>query len=222
MSILGTATRDFSKEILLEISKTVINVQKQEKKKNHTFEKVKQSIYNKENEKGSVENESNLHTKRELSNTRLNDRENKQESESRQVRQNEIEIPKREQERNLYNVSSEQQINTAPTTDRNDSNKQNRTNSGADEETREYNRRNESYKSDGMDWQNEQYSSNSRTDSNKGTNLQLEEQDNQKEVVNTSFFDGKITNAEDNKRLYIYDRRYYLYRFSRIYNFKYR
>ncbi len=204
MSILGTATRDFSKEILLEISKTVINVQKQEKKKNHTFEKVKQSIYNKENEKGSVENESNLHTKRELSNTRLNDRENKQESESRQVRQNEIEIPKREQERNLYNVSSEQQINTAPTTDRNDSNKQNRTNSGADEETREYNRRNESYKSDGMDWQNEQYSSNSRTDSNKGTNLQLEEQDNQKEVVNTSFFDGKITNAEDNKNDYTF------------------
>ena len=33
MSILGTATRDFSKEILLEVSKTVINVQKQEKRK---------------------------------------------------------------------------------------------------------------------------------------------------------------------------------------------
>ena len=32
MSILGTATRDFSKEILLEISKTVINLEKQEKK----------------------------------------------------------------------------------------------------------------------------------------------------------------------------------------------
>ena len=43
MSILGTATRDFSKEILLEVSKTVINVQKQEKKKNHTLEKIKQS-----------------------------------------------------------------------------------------------------------------------------------------------------------------------------------
>ena len=37
MCILGTATRDFSKEILLEISKTVINLEKQEKNKNYTF-----------------------------------------------------------------------------------------------------------------------------------------------------------------------------------------
>ena len=77
MSILGTATRDFSKEILLEISKTVINLEKQEKNKNYTFEKLKQNIYNKENEKGSVENENNLQSERELSNTRLDNRENK-------------------------------------------------------------------------------------------------------------------------------------------------
>lgn len=202
MSILGTATRDFSKEILLEVSKTVINLQKQEKKKNRIFEKVKQSIYNKENEKGSVENESNLYNTRKLSNTRFNDRENQRESESRQVRQNEVEIFKREQEGNLYNASSEQQINAAPTTDRNDSNKQNRTNSGADEETREYNRRNESYKSDGMDWQNEQYSINSRADSSERSNLQLEEQQAEKEVDNTSFFDRETTNIENDKDNY--------------------
>ena len=50
-------------------------MQKQEKRKNHTLEKIKQSIYNKENEKGSVTNESNLHNERKLSNTRLNNRE---------------------------------------------------------------------------------------------------------------------------------------------------
>lgn len=199
MSILGTATRDFSKEILLEVSKTVINVQKQEKKKNHTLEKIKQSIYNKENEKGSVENESNLHNERKLSNTRLNDRENKQESESRQVRQNEIETPKREQEGNLHNASSEQQTNRSLDSNRENSNKQNSTGSREDEETREYNRGNESNKSIGMGGQNEQYSSNSRTDSSKGTNLQLEEQDNEKEVDNTSFFDGETTNIGNYK-----------------------
>lgn len=41
MTILGTATRDFSKEILLEISEIVINVQKREKNQNHTFDKNK-------------------------------------------------------------------------------------------------------------------------------------------------------------------------------------
>ena len=77
MSILGTATRDFSKEILLEISKTVINLEKQEKNKNYTFERLRKNIYNKENEKGSVENENNLQSERELSNTRLDNRENR-------------------------------------------------------------------------------------------------------------------------------------------------
>ncbi len=204
MSILGTATRDFSKEILLEVSKTVINVQKQEKKKNYTFEKVKQSIYNKENEKGSVENESNLHTKRELSNTRLNDRENKQESESRQVRQNEIEISKREQEGNLHNSSNEQQTNTTSNNDTGNSSKQNSTGSREDETAIWNNRGNESNQPNGMGGANEQHSSNSRTDSNKGTNLQLEEQDNEKEVDNTSFFDGETTSTENNKDDYTF------------------
>lgn len=204
MSILGTATRDFSKEILLEVSKTVINVQKQEKKKNHTLEKIKQSIYNKENEKGSVENESNLHNERKLSNTRLNDREDKQESESRQVRQNEIETPKREQEGNLHNASSEQQINTTLNVDTGNSSKQNSTGSRENETTIWNNRGNESNQPNGMDRTDEQYSSDSRTGSSKGTNLQLEEQDNEKEVDNTSFFDGEITNTEDDKGDYTF------------------
>lgn len=202
MSILGTATRDFSKEILLEISKTVINVQKQEKKKNYTFEKVKQSIYNKENQKGSVENESNLHNERKLFNTRLNDRENKQESESRQVRQNEIEVSKREQEGNLHNISSEQQINGTPTTNREDSNKQNSTGSRENETAIWNNRGNESNQPNGMGRTDEQYSSNSRTDSNKGTNLQLEEQENRTlaEKLDKFFQDNDIFDTEDDER----------------------
>lgn len=199
MSILGTATRDFSKEILLEVSKTVINVQKQEKKKNHTLEKIKQSIYNKENEKGSVENESNLHNERKLSNTRLNDRENKQESEFRQVRQNEIETPKREQEGNLHNASSEQQTNRPLESNRENSNKQNSTGSRENETAIWNNRGNESNQPNGMGRADEQYSSNSRADSSKGSNLQLKEQYNEKEVDYTSFFDGETTDTGNYK-----------------------
>lgn len=199
MSILGTATRDFSKEILLEVSKTVINVQKQEKKKNHTLEKIKQSIYNKENEKGSVENESNLHNERKLSNTRLNDRENKQESEFRQVRQNEIETPKRELEGNLHNASSEQQTNRPLDSNRENSNKQNSTGSRENETAIWNNRGNESNQPNGMGRADEQYSSNSRADSSKGSNLQLKEQYNEKEVDYTSFFDGETTDTGNYK-----------------------
>ena len=202
MSILGTATRDFSKEILLEVSKTVINVQKQEKKKNHTLEKIKQSIYNKENEKGSVENESNLHNERKLSNTRFNDRENKQESESRQVRQDEIEVSKREQEGTLHNNGSKQPINRPLTSNTGNSNTENSTNSRTDEEKREYNRRNESEQPNGMGGQNEQYSSNSRTDSSEGTNLQLEENFNRilAEKLDKFFIDNDIFDTEDDDR----------------------
>ena len=202
MSILGTATRDFSKEILLEVSKTVINVQKQEKKKNHTLEKIKQSIYNKENEKGSVENESNLHNERKLSNTRLNDRENKQESKSRQVRQNEIEVPKREQEGNLHNASSEQQTNTTSNNDTGNSSKQNSTGSRENETTIWNNRGNESNQPNGMGRADEQYSSDSRTDSNKGTNLQLEQNNNRTlaEKLDKFFQDNDIFDTEDDKR----------------------
>lgn len=202
ISILGTATRDFSKEILLEISKTVINVQKQEKKKNHTLEKIKQSIYNKENEKGSVENESNLHNERKLSNTRLNDRENKQESEFRQVRQNEIEVSKREQERNLHNVSSEQQTNRPLDSNRENSNKQNSNGSRENETTIWNNRGNESKQPNGMGRSDKQYSSDSRTDSNKGSNLQLKEQDNRTlaEKLDKFFQDNDIFDKEDDER----------------------
>lgn len=189
MSILGTATRDFSKEILLEISKTVINLEKQEKNKNYTFEKLKQNIYNKENEKGSVENENNLQSERELSNTRLDNRENKQESRTRKISENEASISKTEQERNIYNASREQQTNRPLDTNTGNSKRKDSRDSGTDEEKIWDNRRIESEQSNGMGRTDEQHSSDSRTDSDKGDNLQLEETQPEKEAENASFFD---------------------------------
>ena len=189
MSILGTATRDFSKEILLEISKTVINLEKQEKNKNYTFEKLKQNIYNKENEKGSVENENNLQSERELSNTRLDNRENKQESGTRKISKNEASIPKTEQERNIHNASREQQINRPLDTNTGNSEQEDSRDSRTNEEKIWDNRRVESEQSNGMGRTDEQHSSDSRTDSNKGNNIQLEEIQTEKEAENASFFD---------------------------------
>ena len=203
ISILGTATRDFSREILLEISKTIINVQKQEKNKNYTFEKNKESDYDKniENEKGSVKyDEYNLHNERELSNTRLEiTRENEQESGIRQIRKNEVELSKGEQERNLYNTSNEQQIDRPLNTNTGNSNKEIRANDRENEETIWNNRENEVSKSDGMDRTDEQYKGNSRASNNKGDNLQLEEQQTEKEAQNASFFDEEtIKNILEN------------------------
>ena len=189
MCILGTATRDFSKEILLEISKTVINLEKQEKNKNYTFERLRKNIYNKENEKGSVENENNLQSERELSNTRLDNRENKQESGTREISENEASIPKTEQEGNIHNASYEQQTNRPLDTNTGNSEKEDNRVSGTDEETVWNNRGIESEQPNGMGRADEQYSSDSRTDSSKRDNLQLEETQTEKEAENASFFD---------------------------------
>ena len=189
MCILGTATRDFSKEILLEISKTVINLEKQEKNKNYTFERLRKNIYNKENEKGSVENENNLQSERELSNTRLDNRENKQESGTREISKNEASIPKTEQEGNIHNASYEQQTNRPLDTNTGNSEKEDNRVSGTDEETVWNNRGIESEQPNGMGRADEQYSSDSRTDSSKRDNLQLEETQTEKEAENASFFD---------------------------------
>lgn len=193
MCILGTATRDFSKEILLEISKTVINLEKQEKNKNYTFERLRKNIYNKENEKGSVENENNLQSERELSNTRLDNRENKQESGTREISKNEASIPKTEQEGNIHNASYEQQTNRPLDTNTGNSEKEDNRVSRTNEETVWNNREIESEQPNGMGRTDEQYSSDSRADSNKRDNLQLEETQTEKEAENASFFDGNYT-----------------------------
>lgn len=203
ISILGTATRDFSREILFEISKTIINVQKQEKNKIYTFDKNKENDYdkNKEYEKGSVKyGKYNLHNERELSNTRFEiTREQEKESGIRQVRKNEVELSETEQERNLYNTSNEQQIDRTFNPNTRDSNKEIRPNDRTDEKTIWNNRGNEISKSDGMGRADEQYKSDGRTSNSKGNNLQLKERQTEKEAQAASFFDEEtIKNILDN------------------------
>ena len=192
ISILGTATRDFSKEILLEISKTIINVQKKEKNINRTFVKENEKDYDKniENEKGSVQNEYNLHNERELSSTRFSvTRENEQESGIGQIRTHEIELSKNEQEGNIHNVSGNLQINRPLDRDTRNSQEESRTASRTNEENLWNNRGIESTRPDGMDRTDEQHTTDSRADGSERVNLQLEEQNIEKEADNASFFD---------------------------------
>lgn len=178
MSILGTATRDFSREMLLEISKTIINIEKEEKKKNNTFEKLNKPIYNEEKTKGSVENGYDLHNEKQLSNTRLNNRkDNKSENEIGQIRSNEIGIFETKQEGNIYDANREQPINRSLDDNTKSSDRENRTDDRKDERKIWNNGRNESKRPDGMGRTNEQYSSNSGTNSNKRNNLQLNDED---------------------------------------------
>lgn len=178
MSILGTATRDFSREMLLEISKTIINIEKEEKKKNNTFEKLNKPIYNEEKTKGSVENGYDLHNEKQLSNTRLNNRkDNESENEIGQIRSNEIGIFETKQEGNIYDANREQPINRSLDDNTKSCDRENRTDDRKDERKIWNNGRNESKRPDGMGRTNEQYSSNSGTNSNKRNNLQLNDED---------------------------------------------
>lgn len=190
ISILGTATRDFSKEILLEISKTIINVQKKEKNKNRTFvkENIKDYDKNIKDEKGSVDNEYNIYNERGLPNTRSSTtRESEQESGIRKIRTHEVELPKSTQEGNIHDIVYEQQINRPLNRDTGDSQEENKRDSRTNEETIWNNRGIESTRPDGMDRTNEQHTSDSRANSSKGVNLQLEEQV-EREADNASFF----------------------------------
>jgi len=178
ISILGTATRDFSREMLLEISKTIIDIEKEEKKKNNTFEKLNKPIYNEKKTKGSVENGYDLHNEKQLSNTRLNNRkDNESENEIGQIRSNEISIFETKQEGNIYDANREQPINRSLDDNTKSSNRENETDDRKDERKIWNNGRNESKRPDGMGRTNEQYSSNSGTNSNKRNNLQLNDED---------------------------------------------
>lgn len=184
MNILGTATRDFSKEITLEIAEVVINLQKEEKNKIYTFDNDKQKVYDEiiKNMKGSVANENNIQRRLQDSSTR----EQIQESRVGEIRNNEVELPKREQERNVHDTTYEQQTERTFDNNRADSQRENSNNNRTNEETTEYNGRNESRQSNGMDSTDEQYKGYSRTDSNKGTNTNVSVEEEAKS--NASFF----------------------------------
>lgn len=189
VTIFGMATSDIAEQGLREIADTVITLQKEEKNKNRTFvEKQKIDYSNNEKDiKGGNENvENRLHETRRLYDTKYKIRGG--ETTNREVRTNEIEIPKESQESRIYDTLERQKTSTTLDGNTRNSNEENRIDSTTNERENEYNRGIESPESDGMGRTDEQYSSNSRADSDTGTNISLEEQNTEKGADNASFF----------------------------------
>lgn len=193
ITILGTATSDIAEMGLREISKTVINLQNQEKKLNRTIVKEKKEEYsnNEENIKGGIEND-RIHETRRLPNTKYDNETG--ENTSWKIRENEVTLLERKQESRIYNNENEQRVEQPLARNTRESDQDDRTNSTKNDKTRWSDGRNETTRPNEMDRSNEQLQIDSRGTNNERTNLQLdlltEEEQKQKiaEVENTSAF----------------------------------
>ena len=171
---VGNSASDIAEMGITEIKRTVQNLQKQERNTNRTFERNNNKDYAKGKE-GSESYANNISKSRGISNTRFNIGEEKQESEFREIRNNEVEFLKREQESSISITSNERPIDRTFIRDRFSSNNEIRTNNERLDTKTEHNRRNESTRPNEVVWVNEQLENDSGGTSNTGIDIQLEE-----------------------------------------------
>ena len=169
---LGNSASDIAEMGIYEIKKTVQNL---DKIQNRTFDRNINLNYANGKEERSEGYGDNLHESRRISSTRSSIGKQEQESEFRQIRNNEVELFEGEQKSTLSSTSNEGQTNRTLIRNRISSDRENRPNSNEISKTRESNRRDESQRPDGLARANEQLSNDSRRTSDTGTNLQLEE-----------------------------------------------
>ena len=187
---LGNATSDITQMEISEIKRTIKNLQKNEKNINRTFanENIKE-YSNNENERRDDIYGNQIRETRGIPTTRLEVGEKEQERNTWKIRQNEIELPKGEQTGIISGTIDERPVNRTLDGNSERSNRENGENRWRISQEREFDRRNETDKSNGMGSQNEQLEVSSRGDSNNRANLQLE----QLEVNNE---DNEIANDE--------------------------
>ena len=171
---LGNSASDIAEMGITEIKRTVQNLQKQERNTNRTFERNNNKDYAKGKE-GSESYANNISKSRGISNTRFSIGEEKQESEFREIRNNEVEFLKREQESSISITSNERPIDRTFIRDRFSSNNEIRTNNERLDTKTEHNRRNESTRPNEVVGVNEQLENDSGGTSNTGIDIQLEE-----------------------------------------------
>lgn len=184
-NILGTATSEIAEMGLREIARTVTNLQKEEKNRNHTFVKNQKQEYsnNKEIDEGGIKNgENRIHQNRRLQYTKSSNGNG--ENTRWQIRKDETTLSKETQESRIYDIIDGQEVERTLNTYTENSNTNVRTDSGEISETRGNNREVESRKSNEMDRTNEQLQDDSRRTDNDGLNLQLEQQI--KEIENSN------------------------------------
>lgn len=209
ITIFGTATSDIAGQGLREIARTVNNLQKEEKNKNHTFVKRQNIDYANDGKdiEGGIENgENKIHQAGQLYDTQYNVR--KGETANRQIRTEKVEISKNTQEGRIYDTLERQETSTAFDRNTGNSDQKNRVDSESNEREHEHNRRIENQKSNGVGRTDEQYSTDSGTDSNARNNLNLKEQKDKKESEKDSFFDEKKYHFMVGDIIYLGEREY--------------
>ena len=174
---LGVATSEISEMGLREIYQTIKKLRLNEINKIRTFEVENDLSYdvsvNGNNAERRNENEHNLYTPRGLRNTRLDDTR-EQDSSGGQIRNDEIKILEREQEKPLYNSTNEESTSTTFDGDTRDSTRESGTNSIRDESQGEYNRELETTRPNEVGTTNEQLEDVSRGDSSERIDLRLD------------------------------------------------
>ena len=172
-TVLGQAVSDIAEMALREIARTVITLQNNEKKRNRTFEKNNQELYDKEKNKGGIENdEDRIHERGRLQYTEPSN-DNAGDT-NREVFKNEVQLPIESPESRTNDIRDERRINETLDRDTGNSNEENQTNSGRNGETRGDNGGNESQRSDEVDSTDEQLEANSRGNSSERIDLHLE------------------------------------------------
>lgn len=175
LTTLGASVSDIAEMGLREIARTVANLQKREKLKNRTIEKIDKEMYSNDNEKikGGNEDgrENRVHETRGLLHAQPNNGE--REDTSRQVFSNEIQLSKESQKPRVDNISNEQGISTTLGTSTETNEPESGRISRDDEETTRNNRRIESQRPNDMGGTHEQHQSDSRGDGSERNNLHL-------------------------------------------------
>ena len=185
LTTLGASISDISEMGLREIAKTVINLQKSEKFKNRTVEKLEKEMYSKDNEKnkGGKEDdrENRIHETGRLLHAESNNE--KRENTSGEILSNEIQLSKESQELRIDQFSNEQETDRAFNTNTGTSKSKNTEDSRGNEETRGNNGRIENERPNEMGGTYEQHSAGSRGNSSERTNIHLGEALSQRRIL---------------------------------------
>lgn len=200
-TVLGTATSDIAEVGLREIATTIKNLKIEEKNKNRTFAEEENKEYSNiedKNIKGGKENERDtIPSERWDSSSKYNN--GGRENTNREIRNNENGILEKSQESRVFNNENGERISETLNRDTRQSNENDKSNSGRNDQERWNNGRTESNESDGMGGNNEQLPKDSRTTSSERTDLHLEQTERKKYNVNErsnikSFYDDETIN----------------------------
>lgn len=184
IAILGAAISDISEMGIREIYVSLKNIRIAEIDKIRTFDKNNNKVYDDSEKSKDAERSDNydLHSSGRLSSTESN-HERGQQLPNGQIRNDEITILEREQERNLSSNDAERNSTRTLEGDRNISTNEIINNNKRDEDKTQDNGRNEVSRPNEMAWNDEQYQESSRRNSDERTNLQLDNENTEDGIL---------------------------------------